>query len=184
MRGNLRKLRRYGIAALICILGQPVLAQRVSVKTNTLYWAGATPNVGAEFRLNRHFTLNVEGLFNRVKLGSKINTRVLSVTPEARYWFSIRPQAGHFVGFMAMATDYDLTLKNKIKKGTAVGAGVTYGYSFVLSKRWSLETTAGVGLLNIRNKNYDKGTAEPKDVKSSVKFAPMKLGVSFVYIIK
>ena len=184
MREKLRKLKRYGVAALLCLLEQPLLAQRVSVKSNALYWATATPNIGVEFRLNRHFTLNMEGLGNRFKAGSKIDTRILAFTPEARYWFSIRPQAGHFVGLMGMAADYDITLKNKVRKGSAVGLGATYGYSFVLNKRWSLETTAGLGLLNVRNVNHAKGEPEPDKAKSSVKFAPLKLGVTFVYIIK
>lgn len=35
-------------------------AQRVAVKTNALYWAASTPNLGAEFRVNRHVTFNFE----------------------------------------------------------------------------------------------------------------------------
>lgn len=184
MRETLLKLRRFTMAALLAMIGLPMMAQRVSVKTNALYWAGATPNIGVEFRLNRHFTLNVEGLGNRFKAGSKLDTRVLGFMPEARYWFSIRPQAGHFVGLMGMATDYDITLKNKIHKGDAVGAGVTYGYSFVLSRRWSMEATAGLGVLNVRKVDHRKGEPEPASATSSLKLTPMKLGLSFVYIIK
>ena len=33
------------------------------------------------------------------------------------------------------AADYDVTLKNKVYKGETAGAGLTYGYSFVLSNR-------------------------------------------------
>lgn len=184
MRETLLKLRRYVVVAVFSAIGIPMMAQRVSVKTNALYWAGATPNIGVEFRLNRHFTLNVEGLGNRFKAGSKLDTRVLGFMPEARYWFSIRPQAGHFVGLMGMATDYDITLKNKIHKGDAVGAGVTYGYSFVLNRRWSIEATAGLGVLGVRKVDHAKSEPEPASAKSSLKLAPMKLGLSFVYIIK
>lgn len=184
MRETLLKLWQFAMAAALFLISTPMMAQRVSLKSNALYWAGATPNIGVEFRLNRHFTLNIEGLGNRLKVGSKLDTRVLSFTPEARYWFSIRPQAGHFVGVMGMATDYDITLKNKVYKGEAIGAGLTYGYSFVLNNRWSLEATAGIGLLGTRKVDHRKNEPEPASAKSSMVFAPMKLGLSFVYIIK
>ena len=184
MRLELQKLKHYSIVAAMGAMSLSAHAQRISVKTNALYWAVATPNIGAEFRLNRHFTLGIEGLANKLKVGSKLNSRVVAVTPEVRYWFSIRPQAGHFVGLMGMGTDYDVTLKNKVYKGTAIGGGVTYGYSFVLGRHWSLEATAGVGRLHVRDLNHAAYEAEPKETKSSIKFAPLKLGVSFVYIIK
>lgn len=184
MRLKLQKLKHYGIVALMGTICLSAHAQRISLKSNALYWAGATPNIGAEFRLNRHFTLGIEGLANRLKVGSKLNSRVVAVTPEVRYWFSIRPQAGHFVGLMGMGADYDVTLKNKVYKGTAIGGGFTYGYSFVLGRHWSMETTAGIGLLHVRDLNHAQSDPEPKEPKSSLKFAPLKLGVSFVYIIK
>ena len=37
-----------------------VQAQRVAVKTNALYWLTASPNLGVEFRMSRHFSLNIE----------------------------------------------------------------------------------------------------------------------------
>ena len=48
------------LAAAIALTCSPLLAeaQRVALKTNALYWAAATPNIGAEFRINRHITFN------------------------------------------------------------------------------------------------------------------------------
>lgn len=178
------RLRKYGTVALLALMGTGSYAQRVSVKTNALYWATATPNIGAEFRLNRRMTLNVEALGNRLKVGSKFDSRVLAFSPELRYWFSLRPQAGHFVGLMAEAADYDVTLKNKVYKGETAGAGLTYGYSFVLSNRWSLEATAGLGVMGVRQMNHDKNVPQPTQPQTVWKVAPMRLGVSFVYIIK
>ena len=85
---------------------------------------------------------------------------------------------------MAEAAYYDVTLKNKVYKGETAGAGLTYGYSFVLSNRWSLEATAGLGVMGVRQMNHDKNDPEPTQPQTVWKVAPMKLGVSFVYIIK
>lgn len=179
--------RRRALAVLVLafagILG--ISAQRVSVKTNALYWAAATANVGAEFRVNRHVTLNVEALLHRFK-GGRLDTRVEAFTPEARYWFSARPQAGHFVGLMATAADYDLLLKDTRHKGTALGAGLTYGYSFVLSRHWSLECTVGGGPVRIREKHFNTATEPEPGSPNKTKWtlSPTKAGVTFVYIIR
>ena len=87
---NLSKAIRPLIAILLAACSVTAAAQRVSVKTNALYWAAATPNLGAEFRFNRHITIGLETAFNRFDI-SKVNTRMVGVMPEVRYWFSARP---------------------------------------------------------------------------------------------
>ena len=167
-------------------VASPATAQRVSVKTNALYWTAASPNLGAEFRINRHITFNIETTYHRFK-GGKYDTRGFAFEPEVRYWFSARPQAGHFLGIAAVAANYDFKLKQKRHDGDLFGGGITYGYSFVLSRHWSLETTLGVGAV-YRQEKYSRNEEEraslDKPNVSTVNFAPIKAAVSFVYIIK
>lgn len=178
-------LRPLLLSLLLPVVAAPVWAQRVSVKTNALYWATASPNLGAEFRLNRHLTLNLEAMGNKLHI-SDYDTRVLGFTPEVRYWFSARPQAGHFLGLMGGMADYNIEDHTKVYKGDAYFVGPTYGYSFVLGRHWSLEATIGVGAMRYRQKRYDsaieEAPREPNDSKWIA--APLKLGLSFVYIIK
>ena len=69
--------------------------------------------------------------------------------------------------------------------GDALGGGVTYGYSFVLSRRWSLETTIGLGMLHVREKKFAEGTTEPKEINHTKTIpAPLKAGITFTYILK
>lgn len=178
------KIRGLALAAFALGLTQNAAAQRVGLKTNALYWAAASPNIGMEFRVNRHITFNFEGAYNRIDI-SKINSKALVFNPEMRYWLSARPQAGHFIGIAGVAADYDITIKDKRHKGDAFGAGLTYGYSFVLSRHWSLETTIGAGAVYRHEKSFAKGNDEP--TAANVKkwqAAPLKAGVTFVYIIK
>jgi hypothetical protein len=80
---------------------------------------------------------------------------------------------------------YQWRLYDTYYLGDAVGAGLTYGYSFVLNKRWSLETTLGAGWLHLREKRYNEGDEIPQLAnRSKDMFAPLKLGVTFVYLIK
>ncbi len=178
-------LKRGALAAMFLCGGLHATAQRVALKTNTLYWATASPNLGLELRVNRHITFNMEGTFNRLKAG-KYDTRGEMFTPELRYWLSARPQAGHFFGLMALGANYNLLLNGHRYNGDAFGGGLTYGYSFVLGRHWSLEATVGGGALYRREKNYKEATEVAPEEPNHKKWqlAPLKAGVSFVYIIK
>lgn len=77
-------------------VASPATAQRINVKTNALYWLAMSPNLGVEFRINRHMTFNLEGVVNRVSgfkpYGvSNLSTKGFAFEPEVRYWFSARP---------------------------------------------------------------------------------------------
>lgn len=159
-------------------------AQRAMLKSNLLYWGTLSPNLGTELRLSRHFTLNIEAAANPFSIGDK-KLHAVAVTPEARYWLSARPQAGHFVGLMALGSIYDVKFDGTVHNGDAIGAGLTYGYSFVLGRRWSLEATVGAGLLHVREKKYKETEDTPADANNTRNlFAPLKAGVTFVYILK
>lgn len=69
--------------------------------------------------------------------------------------------------------------------GDLYGGGVTYGYSFVLSRRWSLETTLGVGMAHVQEMSWDKDEYEPGEANvKGWRPIPIKAGVTFVYLIK
>lgn len=178
-------LKKVSVLVLLVLSTTGVFAQRVALKSNALYWAAMSPNLGLEFRMSRHYTLNMEAAFNPFKLSDDFKTRFVAFTPEVRYWFEARPHSHHFVGAMALASAYSVNLKDKFHEGSALGLGLTYGYSFVLSSRWSLETTLGAGLLKVNEKKYSRGAEVPKEANhDKMMFAPLKLGVSFVYLIK
>lgn len=85
-----------------------------------------------------------------------------------------------------MASTYNVLLNGARHKGDAFGGGLTYGYSFVLGRHWSLEATAGVGALHINEKKFREGTEDVPDHANNAKWipAPIKAGVTFVYLIK
>lgn len=176
--------QRLCVFCLSALMVAGARAQRVSFKTNALYWGTLSPNAGVEFRLSRHFTLNLEGAVNPFSV-KDYQLHAANFTPEVRYWFSARPQAGHFVGLMGFGGIYSMKWDNTFHVGDALGAGVTYGYSFVLSRRWSLETTIGLGMLHVREKKYAEGQPEPQEINNTKTIpAPLKAGVTFTYILK
>ena len=54
------------VSALFCF-GLVANAQKTVVKTNILYWATTTPNIGVEFVVAPRWTLELEGGYNRLK---------------------------------------------------------------------------------------------------------------------
>ena len=63
----MRYLKSFAVATLLtCAFALPsaLEAQSVAVKTNLLGWATTTTNLGLEFGLSRHSTLEVMGYLN------------------------------------------------------------------------------------------------------------------------
>lgn len=178
-----------------CWLGAS--AQQVAVKTNLLYWATTTPNVGVEFALSKHSTLSMTANYNPWTLGSDNRIQHWFLRPEYRYWvtekytrlyFGVHAIGGKcevggfrlpFIGdriMRGLATNY--------YKGSFVGGGLSIGYQFYVSPHWNLELSAGAGLvrLNYHTEPIDGSQASASACRTKVLPIPTELGVSFVYL--
>lgn len=164
---------------LVLLLSMNGKAQEVAVKTNVLYDATATINLGTEWGLARRWTLDVSGNLNAWNMSHGRKWKHWMLQPEARYWLC-NPFIGHFFGFHIHGGQYNIgNLDNGIKflgtdfsklsdsryQGWFVGAGVGYGYSWVLDRHWNLEAELGLGYSYTRYEKYpcaDCGTREDK----------------------
>lgn len=181
------------LVMLVCLSSLSGLrAQVVAVKTNLLYDATTTLNLGAEVAFNKHMSLDVSGNYNPWTFSNDKSIKHWLVQPEFRYWFLERFN-GHFLGVHALYADYEVAGKkilNVMKSdyaydGYAYGGGISYGYQLYLSPHWNVEFTAGIGYVYF---DYDKSPfpgkgAEPYRYRNNY-FGPTKLGISIVYIIK
>ena len=77
------------------------------IKTNLLYDAGTTLNLGAEFRLSPYLTLDVSGNYNPWTFSDNKKFKHVSVQPELRYWI-YEPFNGHFLGAHLLYTFYNV----------------------------------------------------------------------------
>lgn len=158
-------------------------AQKIAVKTNALEWATISPNISAEFVVSHNMSLDLTASFNEWTPYANSKFDHLRIQPELRYWFQ-RPMAQHFLGFTLMYIDYDLMRKGVCHDGQAVGGGFTYGYDFVLSKRWNLELTAGIGTVYRFERKYNEGEAYPTNNNANRWcLVPIKLGVTVSCVI-
>ena len=191
---------------LLLFSGISVNAQRIGVKTNALYLATSTPNIGLEYAFADRFSLELEGGYNPWTLDSDRNMKAkhFLVSPEVRYWFC-EAFNGHFIGINANYTLFNLSvvdvpavffpsarsamvledLKNRRSEGWAAGAGLTYGCVWPIARRWNLECTVGLGYWYT---DYDKFESRKcglfQEHVSHGAFGPTALGVSFIYLIR
>lgn len=164
-----------------------VSAQQVAVKTNLLYWATTTPNLGVEMALSRHSTLSLSANYNPWTIGEDGKIQHWFVQPEYRYWFTEKYTRG-FIGVHILGGKYEVggfELPFNIKrfadhyyKGWAVAVGVNYGWQFYISPHWNLEATLGVGVVRTR---YYRTDAPRTKVTRTIP-VPTEIGLSFVYL--
>lgn len=182
------------ILSMMSVMGQekhkvpemPVLA----VKTNALYWATVTPNLGVEFALSKKFTMDISGNYNPWKWSGNKKFKHWLVQPELRYWLCDRFN-GHFFGVHAFYAQFNMCgikmfdWEHKRYQGDLYGGGIAYGYHWILGKRWSLEGTIGVGYAHITYDKYRCETCGPKLKEGRRNYVgPTKIGINLIYIIK
>ena len=141
MKQYLRKTFIAGIAILLTASVNMVHAQHTALKTNLLYDATTTPNLGLEMGLDKKHTLQVFYGLNPWKFGHDADRKYLKhwvVNPEFRHWFCNRFN-GSFFGIHAFGGQYDAVgikppfgwwdeLKDYRHEGWFVGGGIAYGY--------------------------------------------------------
>ena len=166
-------------------------AQKLAVKTNALYLATSTPNIGVEFALADRWTMDLSGGYNPWTLDKEDNFKLkhFQVSPEIRYWFCEAFQ-GSFLGINGVYTQFNVgavpyLLEESRIQGWAAGAGITYGYAFPIARRWNLELTAGLGAWYTAHDEFEGrkcGLFQQRVDKFA--FGPTALGVTFVYMLK
>lgn len=187
---------------LLLVLGAAAGAkgQDIALKTNVLYDVMLNANAGIEIGLAPRWTLDLSGEYNAWPLDGR-KWKHWMAQPEARYWFCDR-FAGHFLGVHAIGGQYNVgnlgnfgrkfrymdfdfgKLIDNRAQGWAAGAGIAYGYAWVLGKHWNLEAEIGAGFVYTR---YD--VFECKDCGRRVEedrvgryVGPTKAALNLVYV--
>ncbi len=186
------------ISSLLFVCAMPAGAQQVGIKTNILYWATTTPNLGAEVALGRKLTIDLTGSYNPWRFGSREDNKKLQhwlVRPEVRFW-PYEKWDGHFLGVHGLLGSYnaggiDLPfpplnhLRESRYEGYAAGGGFSYGYQWFLGTHWNLEVTAGLGYTYLNYERYECRRCGDRLGKSHKHWVgPTNLGVSVIYLFK
>ncbi|MDE6270419.1 MAG: DUF3575 domain-containing protein [Muribaculaceae bacterium] len=193
------RLSLLALALLFLFIPFKTHAQDFAVKSNLLYDATATVNIGAELRLSRKWSFDLSGNMNFWSFSEGKRWKHWLLQPEARYWFC-RSMGGHFLAFHALGGQYNVghvdldflsflgknfkEFKDNRHQGWYGGAGVGYGYSWLLSRHWNLEAEIAVGYIYTRYDVY-RCAGCGKKIASDLThhyFGPTKAALSIVYV--
>lgn len=189
------EIRKYGLALILTLASLLTAnAQKVALKTNLLYDATTTPNLGAELAMGKKSTLQLFYGLNPWKFASDRTKQLRHwlLMPEYRYW-TCQKFNGHFFGIHALGGQYNVggidlpnpvfkDLDEKRYEGWYAGGGLTYGYQWLLSRHWNLEASVGVGYIRFHYKEFpctECGALIQENNKNY--FGPTKLALSLMY---
>lgn len=142
-------------ALLVCLaaIHHRAAAQFFGVRVNALAALTGTVVVGAEAALTDNWTVETSAYWNPIRT-ERLTTQVGAVQLGVRHWF-YEDFVGHFLGLHASWVDYRIGNRRRTYDGRAYGIGVSYGYAWILSKRWNLVVEAGAGLYRTRDTRRD-----------------------------
>lgn len=156
------------------MLSLPALAQRASVSTDALGLLGATPNIELSAAVSDRITVHVQTAVNPFEsVYAGFSLTHLAVSAESNYWLQ-RPYYSHGFGVNALASIYEIKMNDLERKGMGLGLGLVYSYGVILSRRWALVPSLGVGCVF-----YEDAYSGERALKPAL----TKLKVGFCYII-
>ena len=169
--------------------------QKIALKTNALYWATTTPNLGIEASLGRKHSVQLFYGLNPWKQsgGDQTSLRHWLLMPEYRYWFC-QSFNGWFIGAHLMGGEFNVAsvdlpfgvfneLEDHRYEGWYAGGGITAGYQWPLSKHWNIEASLGIGYDYIKYDKFRCGECGERLKSDHTNyFGPTKLALSVLYI--
>lgn len=163
----------------------------VAIKSNLLYDATASMNLGVELRTGARTSFDLSGSWNPFSFGENRKWKHALVQPEFRLW-TRETFSGHFFGLHGHYAYYNISnlphppfseyMAAHRFEGWLAGAGVSYGYRWNFARNWGIEATIGVGYAYLDYEKFECGEcgsllgAETKNY-----FGPTKAGISLVY---
>ncbi len=182
-RATVRWRRVLGLSSILAFGFLPEAgAQDVAVKTNGLYWATTTPNLGLEVAFDPKWTVDLSGGYNPWTFSDDKKMRCWLVQPELRYWICEKFE-GHFVGVHLHGAQFFGGFSDKRYDGYLAGGGVTYGYDWILSPHWNVEAALGVGYAHLWYKQSPRIPCLKCWTNKTREYVGVtKLSVSIVYL--
>ena len=127
-------------------------AQGLALKSNILYDATTTPNLGIELRLSNKWTAGMNIALNPWTFPDNKKLKHLLVAPQARYWLC-ESFSGHYFGANIAYVHYNVSdikfpfglyggVDGERRQGDLAAIGASYGYTWILSPHWSLDAEA------------------------------------------
>ena len=147
-----------------------------------------SPNMGLEFGIGKKYSLSLDASYNPFKFSELTFWKHVAVQPEFRWWLCHR-YAGSFLGTHALYSHFNVSAPSLgldyRYQGDLAGAGVAYGYSWMLGKRWNIEAVIGGGFVHLRYDKYEcKECGDRLGTYKRNYLGVTKAAISLIYHIK
>lgn len=153
-----------------------------ALRANLLRWATLTPDLGVEWRINRHVGVSVNGTFTSWTWNNNDRRYALwEVTPEVRYYLGYEKRG--YMGVMYKAGAFDYKLSSTGKQGDLMGGGITGGYRMRLNNAFAMDFSLGLGYLRADYEKYVTidGVRVTRGEESKNWWGPVHAGVTLVW---
>lgn len=153
-----------------------------ALRANLLRWATLTPDLGIEWRINRHVGILVDGSWTSWSWSGKDRRYALwKVSPEVRYY--IGKEKRGYMGAMYHLGEFNYKLGDTGKQGDYRGGGITGGYMLELNRALSLDFHAGAGYTRADYEKYQvtEGIRVRRGREAKNYWGVNQLGVTLVW---
>ena len=156
-----------------------------NLRTNLLYWAAFTPNIGLEWRINSFYGIKIDGGYSKWEYNGKDKVQKLwFVNPEIRRY--ILPNKHLYIGLAGTFGAYNLKLGKTGYQGDVYGGGITAGYQLPMGKYFSWDFNVGLGAVHFTYDTFDVTdnvrVYREKNCSKTL-FAPTQIGVNLIWHI-
>lgn len=155
-----------------------------ALRANLLRWATLTPDLGVEWRVNRHVGIAVNGTYTSWTWQDDARRHALwEVNPEVRYY--IGKEKRGYVGAMYKVGAFNYKLSGTGRQGDLIGGGLVGGYQLKLNKALSLDFSLGLGYVNADVEKYRliDGVRVRQGKETKNWWGPTQAGVTLVWTI-
>ena len=156
--------------------------RNIGIHTNLVYWGALTPNLGLEVPLARQWSIDVMGLYSKWDLNRGKMYRIGGGQAELRWW-CCQTMTRHYVGAHSHYAKFNVGDGVTRSDGDLLGGGLSYGYVWVISKRWHMDFSLGLGYARIEYDKYEQDCNLFLEKKSFNYWGPTRLGVTLNYKI-
>ena len=176
-------------------LGEAAKQPRIALRTNLLYDATLSPNLGVDVRVDSLRTVGMLAGLNAWDIDKAKNKkwRHALFSLRARKYRDSLFHKGYYeadliyshynVGNTKIPFGLYSAVKDRRLQGDLIALGGKYGYSWILSRTWRIEAEAGVAVGYAWFKEYDCDHCGTYYGKGDRIFLLPQLGVNVVYII-
>ena len=174
------------ILLFVALWGLPrrAAAQFFSAKVNALAARTGTVYGGLDAAVTDKWTVDISVLWNPINSDS-FSCRLYGVQAGTKRWL-YEAFVGHFIGGQLTYGNYLYGSSRRYYKGSMAGLGFSYGYAWLLSKRWNVTAEIGIGVYHMQDTRRDRRPPEYEPIcihhfKRWV-VGPSRAEVSFNYL--